>query len=127
MQRNTEIHDPGEVAVVHRQSSPDYDILGDGVYYPVEHGQVRDLLGRVLTHLDAMALTDRAHRASRTLLTQEVWRWWGGVYDNTTTSYLGCIAPIIAHGNPGSDEPPSNRWGWESEAAYMASVKPQNE
>lgn len=121
-----DIHEPGDLVVVHRQTSPHYDVLGDDVYYPISHSQVRDLLGRVLTHLDAMGLPDRAHRAARTLLTQDLWRWWNEVHENATTSYRGCIAPVVMNPNrtpdSGGDVPPSNRWGWESEDAYLHAV-----
>lgn len=107
--------------VVHRQSSY-YGILDDDTYFPTNHQQVRDLIGRVLTQLDAMSLPERAHRAAKTLLTREVWSWWNGIYENSTTSGLGCLAPVVmnSHAVPGNDVPSSNRWGWESEDAYLA-------
>jgi hypothetical protein len=119
-------------AVIHRQTSH-YDILGDNVYYPVNHRQVRDLLGKLLTQLDAMALSDRAHGAAKSLLTREVWGWWNGVYENATTSYKGCLAPIVMNGDTAIiDErtivepvAPSNRWGWQSEQTYLDS-RPRN-
>lgn len=112
--------------VMHRQTSPHYGLVDDDILYPVDHRQLRDLLGRLLTQLDAMGLPDRAHRAARHLLTQEVWRWWDGVHENATTSGGGCIAPIVMNPDavPGDGRPPSNRWGWPSEAAYLASLKP---
>lgn len=109
-------------AVVHRQTSR-YGILADNHYYPVNHMQVRTLLGRLLTHLDMMGLPDRSHRAAKSLLTQEVWRWWDGVYENATTSYRGCIAPVVTtDGSPNDSGPASNRWGWQSETAYLESI-----
>jgi hypothetical protein len=111
-----------EPVVVHRQTSR-YGILAENIYYPVNHLQLRDLLGRVLTQLDAMGLPDRAHRAARALLTQEVWRWWDGVTENATASYQGCIAPIVtSSGTPADGGRSSNRWGWPSEAAYLESL-----
>lgn len=107
-------------SVVHRQASPHYDILGDGVHYPVDHNQVRDLVGKLLTQLDAMALSDRAHRAARTLFVQQIWAWWGNVHENAVTSTQGCIAPVVM--TPGAATP-SNRWGWASEQAYLDSLK----
>lgn len=112
--------------VVHRSGHP-YDTLGDQIFFPVNHRQVRDLIGRLLTQLDAMALPDRAHRAAKTLLVQEVWRWWGDACDNACTSGAGCLAPIVmdpeariaASGKPLM--PPSNRWGWQSEEAWLDS------
>lgn len=103
-----------------------YDITGESVWLPVNHRQLRDLLGRVLTHLDAMGLPERAHKAARTLLTQETWRWWDEVYRNARTSYEGCLAPVICPGVVGS-HPAPNRWGWKSEQEWldaMASPEP---
>lgn len=115
--------DTTEPFVVHRQTSPHYGILDDHTYFPVNHQQLRDLIGKVLTHLDAMNMPDRAHRAARTLLTNEMWQWWNGVYENATTSYKGCIAPVVmdASRTPSDSEetPPSNRWGWASEDDYL--------
>ena len=107
--------------VMHRQTSQHYDITGDNVYYPLNHQQLRDLLGKLLTQLDAMALPDRAHRAAKTLLVQETWRWWDSVAENATTSAQGCIAPVVCDSRnvPGWDGPFSNRWGWASEQAFL--------
>lgn len=128
-----------ETGVVHRQTSEYYDILGDNIYYPINHVQLRDLLGKLLTQLDAMALPDRAHKAAKTLLVQEIWRWWDGVAVNSTTSYKGCIAPIVARnggkvpkGCQGDDgvvyeEAPSNRWGFESEEQWLSGNVAQSE
>lgn len=108
-----------------RAATKDYDILNDLTYFPVNHNLVRDLLGRVLTQLDAMALPDRAHSAAKSLLTREVWRWWSFACENSTTSGLGCIAPVVMSREsvPKDDvtaasEPPSNRWGWRSEREW---------
>lgn len=118
-----------ETSVVHHQSSPHYDLLGDDVYYPTSHRQLRDLIGKLLTQLDAMALPDRAHKAARTLLTQEAWRWWDTVADNATTSAGGCIAPVVlANGGRYLEGvAASNRWGWDSEAAWLAGFPAQSE
>jgi hypothetical protein len=113
-----------EPAVIHRQTSPDYDVLGDNVFYPINHSQVRDLLGRVLTHLDAMGLPERSHRAAKTLLTRDVWAWWSAVHENATTSYKGCIAPVVtAGGTVTVGLEPSNRWGFPSEVAYLDTAR----
>jgi hypothetical protein len=108
-----------------------YDTLADNVYIPINHNLVRDLLGRVLTQLDAMGLPDRAHHAAKSLLTREVWRWWAFACDNSTTSGLGCIAPIVmvVDSVPVDDsaiDPKSlsNRWGWQSEREWLDSLRP---
>lgn len=110
--------------VIHRSSDPNYSSLDDRVFYPVNAGQLRDLLGKVLTNLDAMGLPDRAHRAAKQLLVQELWRWWDGVYDNSTTSG-GSLAPIVMANSSGrvvEGVEPSNRWGWRSEQEYLTSA-----
>lgn len=114
--------DNTEPVVIHRQTSPHYGLLDDDVYYPINHWQLRDLLGKVLTQLDAMGLPDRAHRAARSLLTQEVWRWWDGVHENATTSGAGSIAPVVTRGSNPNTGAVSNRWGWKSEAEYLGSL-----
>lgn len=103
--------------VTHHQSSH-YDITGDDVYYPVNHKQLRELLGDNLTILDGMNLPERVHRAVKATITQAAWRWWDEVYSDATTSYKGCIAPIIMEEHKDSKFYPSNRWGFESEEAY---------
>lgn len=74
-----------------------YDIFDDQVHFPLNHRQVRSLIGRLLTQLDAMALPDRAHAAAKTLFTREVWDWWVDACENSVTSYQGCIAPITVY------------------------------
>lgn len=101
-----------------------YDITGDGVYYPVNHIQLRALLGEYLTILDSMILPDRAHKAVKATMIRTVWRWWDEVYENATTSSRGCIAPIVMEEPTSSDhDEPSNRWGWKSEESYLDSKK----
>ncbi len=107
------------VAPVLRQpAGRPYDIAADDVWLPANHRQLRDLLGKLLTQLDAMALSDRAHHAAKALITREVWNWWNGVYENATTSHLGDLAPIVTDG-PRVADGPSNRWGWQSEQAWL--------
>lgn len=110
--------------VVHRISSDRYNHLDDNTYIPVNHRQVRDLLGKVLTQLDAMALPDRVHHAAKALLVQETWRWWDTAAENATTSGAGCIAPVVCAGSRPKDDADevafSNRWGWMSEQDWLA-------
>lgn len=114
-----------------RARSGDYGNLDARVYFPINHNLVRDLLGRLLTQLDAMGLPDRAHSAAKSLLVREVWRWWSFACDNATTSGLGCLAPVVLNddGYVAKDDvtaaaqvSPSNRWGWKSEQEWLASL-----
>lgn len=112
-----------------RGRAGNYDPFDDRVSFPINHKTVRDLLGRVLTQLDAMGLPDRAHAAAKSLLTREVWRWWADACDNAATSYKGCIAPVVTIRTswPIGEDPDvkevSNRWGWPSEGAWRDSLK----
>jgi hypothetical protein len=120
-----------EPYVVHRQTSPHYELLADNVYYPISHRALRELIGVVLTHIDAMGLPERTHKAAKTLIVRDAWRWWDGVHENATTSGAGCLAPVVL---PPDHSPWSrgigaaapdligNRWGWASEDEYLASV-----
>lgn len=113
-----------ESVVMHVQSSS-YGITDDNTYYPINHQQVRDLLGKLLTQLDAMNLPERVHLANKAMLIQTVWRWYDSVYENATTSSEGCIAPIICEDHIDSDGYSlSNRWGWDSEKAYIQAKTP---
>jgi len=115
--------------VIHRQRyDKPYDVLGDDVFFPVNHTQVRRLIGALLTNLDAMALPDRARRAAKTLLVQSAWNWWSDACENAATGSAGCLAPVVMNyrSTPADvvrSEPPSNRWGWKSEDEYLASPR----
>lgn len=66
----------------------------DDYYFPVNQYQVSQLLGKLLTHIDAMGLPERAEKANKDLVRQSFWKWWDEAKDNSLTSYRGCIAPI---------------------------------
>lgn len=112
-----------------------YHTLSSEVYFPVNVDQFRGLIGKVLTHLDAMALPDRARRATKTLLVQTAWNWWSDAAENAATAGAGCLAPIVMNprrememtGAWRPDEPPSNRWGWKSEREYLDSLPARND
>jgi len=118
----TEIEDLASyvAGAIHRNPSPHYSTLDDQTWFPIKHSQLRDLLGKVLTQLDALSLPDRAHRAARSLIVAEFWRWWNEACDSACTSYAGCLAPVVMA--TGSEDTPSNRWGWASEQAYLDSL-----
>lgn len=112
--------------VVFRPHDPNYSPLDNATYYPVNHGAVQNLVGRVLTTLDAMGLSDRTHKAARTLFMEKIWRWWNEQYDNSVTSADGCIAPIVVDpygGMPkqysGDPRELSNRWGYDTHQKWL--------
>lgn len=107
--------------------SGSYYNLHDRVYFPINHKLVRDLLGRLLTQLDVMNLSDRAHSAAKSLTVREVWRWWSYVCDNAVTAGMGCLAPVVVDEDAAEDEPLSNRWGWKSEQEWHTSLTAQSD
>jgi hypothetical protein len=66
----------------------------DELYFPVNKGQVNDILGKILTQLEAMNLTEKSERANKAIFKQMVWHWFDEAIDNSVTSANGCIAPI---------------------------------
>lgn len=111
--------DIASIDVVHHDRVAHYRGLDDETYFPANHVQLRNLLGKLLTILDTMGLDERAHKGAKTLLVQEFWRWWDEVVANCTTSYEGCLAPVVLTGRTVDTMPPSNRWGWDAEADYL--------
>lgn len=63
-------------------------------YFPINIPQVNTLLGKLLTHIEAMNLPSSAEKANKDLVRQSLWSWFGEVQENSMTSYRNCIAPI---------------------------------
>lgn len=70
-----------------------YDRPND-VYIPVNIGQVKDLLGKVLTQIEAMNLSEKAENANKSIAKQTIWLWWENAQENSLTSWERCIGPI---------------------------------
>lgn len=66
----------------------------DDLYFPINHYQIRDILGKILTQVEAMNLQPKSESATKIIFTQMVWRWFDEVMSNSATSSQGCIAPI---------------------------------
>lgn len=64
-------------------------------HFPVDLHLAQNLLGVVLTHLDAIGMPDPQAKAVKDLVRQSFWRWWDTVKENSVTSYRGCLAPIV--------------------------------
>lgn len=55
-------------------------------WFPINHNQVRDILGKILTQIEAMNLPTAAEKANKAIFTQMVWGWFDGVMDNSATA-----------------------------------------
>lgn len=74
--------------------SLDTSVDSDDYYFPVDHPQIRNLVGVILTHIEAMGLPERAEKANKDLAKKAIYSWFNDVQENSMTSYRGCIAPI---------------------------------
>lgn len=94
-------------------------------YFPINLNLVRDLEQSLATRLEMLNLTKKAEEAAKLVFQEQIWQWFYEAQKNSTTSYKGCIAPIITKGDPTTDndrEYPSNRWGWKSEEEYVSAT-----
>lgn len=98
--------------------SSDVDVVND-VYFPINYPQVRDLLGKMLTHVDALGLSDTQGKAAKDLVRESFHRWYSGVQENSLRSYRGCIGPIeVLRGADGKDR----KYVWHGDGDHAVSV-----
>lgn len=84
----------------------DYDKI-NRYYFPANTRQFEDLVGKMLTQVEAMNLRDSVEKANKDIIRQMLWKWWNDVQENSMTSYKLCIGPIVAPNDTGlvSNEP----------------------
>lgn len=87
-------------------------------YFPINLDQVRDLEGSLFTRLEMLNLSKKAEDAAKVVFQEQVWQWFADVQENSTTSYKGCIAPVICEEHKDSKFYPSNRWGFKDEEEW---------
>lgn len=96
-------------------------------YFPINLNQVKDLEESLFTRLEMLNLSKKAEDAAKQVFQESLYQWFADVQENSTTSYKGCIAPIVMQDLEHSDDDktyPSNRWGFDSEEAYQEYVTP---
>lgn len=92
-------------------------------YFPVNVDLAQNLLGKLLTHIEAMNLPEKAEKANKDLMRQSFWRWWADVKDNSLTSYRGCVAPIEVVRDPSNSTESAYRWlGGGASEEHIVSV-----
>lgn len=97
----------------------DPSISGSEIYFPISHNHLRDLVGKVLTHVDALGLPNTQGQAAKDLIKQSLYRWFDEVQENSMTSYRGCIAPIeVLSDADGHDR----KYIWHAEGNHAISV-----
>lgn len=91
----------------------------EDLYFPVNEPQIRDLIGKILTHVDAMGLPERVEKANKDLIKQALWRWFSDAQENSMTSYRGCIGPIeVLRATNGTER----KYVWHAEGNHAVSV-----
>jgi len=80
-------------------------VTPDQIYVPVNRDQVSHLVGKMLTHIESMNLSERAEEAHKSLVRQSLWAWFDEALENSRTSYKGCIAPIVAEQENDPNQP----------------------
>jgi len=85
-------------------------------YFPVNFRQIEDLVGKVLTQIEAMNMSPTAEKANKDIARQLLWKWWSDAQENSMTSYKQCIGPIYARtGNRSADDKsPISTWYTQS-------------
>lgn len=84
-------------------------------YFPINLDQVRNLEESLFTRLEMLNLSKKAEDAAKVVFQEQIWQWFYDVQENSTTSFEGCIAPVITESHRDSQFWPSNRWGYKSE------------
>lgn len=76
----------------------------DDYYFPVNVSLAENLLGKLLTHVEAINLPSHVQKANKDLIRQTFWAWWSRVQENSITSAGLCIGPIeVEPGLGGND------------------------
>lgn len=112
---NTQLQRP--VRTIKLPGVPSY-ANASNYYFPINLDQVRDLEESLFTRLEMLNLTKKAEDAAKIVFQEHIWQWFSDAQDNSTTSFEGCIAPIITENHKDSQFYPSNRWGYKSEKEW---------
>lgn len=72
----------------------DKNVTIDDYHFPVNINLAKNLLGKILTHIEAMNLPESVKKANKDLLSQSFWSWWEMVKHSSLTSSHDCLAPI---------------------------------
>lgn len=63
-------------------------------YFPINSDQFEDLVGKVLTQIEAINLPPAVQRANKDITKQLLWRWFDNVQENSISSWKGIIGPV---------------------------------
>ncbi len=89
-------------------------------YFPVNLRQFENLVGKVLTQIEAMNLNERSEKANKDIARQTLWGWWNDTQENSLTSAGLCIGPIFAPTPDGRFNGKPHLWLTEDGKLYEA-------
>lgn len=89
-------------------------------YFPINLRQFENLVGKVLTQIEAMNLNERSEKANKDIARQTLWNWWGDAQENSLTSSELCIGPIFAPTSDGTFNGKPHVWLTEGGKIYDA-------
>jgi len=98
----------------------------ENYYFPINVNQVKELEESVHTRLEMLNLSKKSEDAAKVVFNELLWGWFYEAQENSTTSYKGCIAPVICDDHKDSEFYPSNRWGYKSEQEYKDALPKTN-
>lgn len=105
---------------------PYLNFMPDDVYAPINGGyELDDLIGKVLTLLDATGMPAGQAKAVKDLVKGQIRRWYTEALHNAETSYRGCIAPIVCLRNIGTgttNNGTERKYVWLAEGNHAVSV-----
>lgn len=91
----------------------------DQYYFPVSTRQFESLVGKMLTHIEAMNLSERSEKANKDIVRQNMWTWWERAQENSLTSAGLCIGPIYAPNSTGVVTSEPHQWLTEDGVIYQ--------
>lgn len=98
----------------------------DNYYFPINVNQIRELEEATHTRLEMLNLSKKSEDAAKVVFNELLWDWFYRAQENSTTSYEGCIAPVICDDHKDSKFYPSNRWGYKNEEEYESAQPKTN-
>lgn len=87
-------------------------------FFPVNLSQFENLVGKVLTQIEAMNLNERSEKANKDIARQTLWGWWNSAQENSLTSSGLCIGPIFAPNSDGRADGKVYQWLTEDGVKY---------
>lgn len=91
----------------------------ENYYFPVNVSLFERLVGKMLTHVEAMNLPPAAEKANKDLVRQSLWKWWADAQENSMTSWKGCIGPINYVKDPKTSDQEAGYY-WRTDVGMIA-------